>query len=304
MHTSGPSNKSGLSSASIYVNHDGSIQLNTGSADIGQGSETALSQVAAEALGIPLSSVRVHSADTDSTPYDTGTFASSQMFVGGNAVLLAARSVVENLARALAGAKGLRRNDVAFADGVFTLPDGKLSFSEAASEVLGASKGRVVFGDGSYKAIEAPPVFAVCMVRVRRSELTGAIVITDVIETVDVGTIINRNIVKGQIEGGIAQGLGYGWMEGIETDRRTGKKITSDALLYKIPTAADLPSIHAASVPSHDPYGPFGAKSVGELTLVPVAAALAICVERASGELVRHLPLCTRFTLTTRADVG
>lgn len=295
MHTSGPSNKSGLSSASIYVNHDGSVQLNIGSADIGQGCETALSQVAAEVLGIPLSHVNVHAADTRSTPYDTGTFASSQMFVGGNAVLKAAKNTLESMTDALAKTKKIPREDIRFESGVFTLPDSELSFGEAARMVLFGGIGGVVFGEGVYKAEEAPPVFAVCMVRARRDALTGVITVTDIIETVDVGTVINRNIVKGQIEGGVVQGLGYGWMEQCETDRRVKKNYTSDALFYKIPTAADIPNLHAESVPSFDPHGPLGAKSIGELTLVPVSAAMAVCAERLTGKTVNRLPMSRQF---------
>ena len=308
MHTSGPSNKSGLSSASIYVNRDGSVQLNLGAADIGQGSDTSLAQVAAEVLGIPLSLINVHSADTQSTPYDTGTFASSQMFVGGNAVVLAARDTIQNLTRALACVKAtgntenISEGEIKFDGGIFTLGNETLTFEQAAKLVLFAERGRVIFGEGSYKAVEAPPVFAVCMVRATFDELSGGVTVTDIIETVDAGTVINQNIVKGQIEGGIAQGLGYGWMEALQNDPRTGKKFTSDMLLYKIPTPRDMPRLHAASVPSYDPYGPLGAKSVGELTLVPVAAALAVCVERATGEQVAELPLSTRFLLEVNGE--
>ncbi|MCL2532400.1 MAG: molybdopterin-dependent oxidoreductase [Oscillospiraceae bacterium] len=302
MHTSGPSNKSGMSSASIYLNRDGSVQLNLGTADIGQGSETAMAQVAAEVLGIKLECVNVHAADTASTPYDTGTFASSQMFVGGNAVVLAAKSMIKNLATALADVRGVSAAQVGFAGGVFSLPDGQCSFADAAEQVLyGGDNSRVVFGEGSYKAVEAPPVFAVCLVRTQRDMLTGVLTITDAIQTVDAGNVINKNIVRGQIEGGMAQGLGYGWMEQLETDRRTGKHITSDALLYKIPTAQDIPSLYSAAVDSYDEFGPLGAKSIGELTLVPVAAALAISAERSCGKEIFSLPLSKGLLLTRAA---
>ena len=297
MHTSGPSNKSGLSSASIYLNRDGSIQLNLGTADIGQGSETALAQVAAEMLYLPLSRVNVHAGDTQSTPYDTGTFASSQMFVGGNAVVLAARDIVANLTRALAEVKRVNPAEVAFEAGVFTIEGERFNLSRAAEMVLYGTPGRVIIGEGSFKATEAPPVFAVCLVRLRLDEISGALTVTDIIEVVDIGTVVNPNIVKGQIEGGVVQGLGYGWMEQLEIDRRTGKTLTSDGLLYKIPTPRDLPRLHAATVPGYDPFGPLGAKSVGELTLVPVAAALAAGAERATGESVVKLPLSTQFLL-------
>ncbi|MCL1993530.1 MAG: xanthine dehydrogenase family protein molybdopterin-binding subunit [Spirochaetes bacterium] len=292
MHTSGPSNKSGLSSASIYVNSDGSVQLNLGTADIGQGSETAMAQVAAQILGIPLEFVRVHSADTQSTPYDTGTFASSQMFVGGNAVVLAAKATLVNMGQALATAMGLSHDDVSCENGSFTMPGASYTFSQAAKYLMYEGGGRVIFGEASYKAQEAPPVFAVCLARTEKNSRTGAITVTDIIETVDVGTVINRGIVLGQIEGGIVQGLGYGWMERLQRVRRSGKHITSDTLHYKVPTSLDMPELYAGTVNSYDPYGPLGAKSVGELTLVPVAAALAASVERATGNKVNSLPFC------------
>lgn len=303
MHTSGPSNKSGLSSASIYVNPDGSIQLNLGTADIGQGSETAMAQVAAEVLGIPLSAVRVHAADTQSAPYDTGTFGSSQMFVGGNAVVKAAESAIEHLRLTLARQKKLDHTAVLFSDGRFFFPqEESLSFAEAVHFSFYHDAGTVIFGEASYKATEAPPVFSVCMVRCEENIASGSICITDLIQTVDAGKVINQNIVKGQIEGGMIQGLGYGWMEEVETDKRTGKHITADALLYKIPTAMDVPNLHTAAVDGYDPHGPLGAKSVGELTLVPVAPALAICVERMTGKQIHRLPLSRLVSLTAKRE--
>ncbi|UQZ87799.1 hypothetical protein C4J81_00630 [Deltaproteobacteria bacterium Smac51] len=302
MHTSGPSNKSGLSSASIYLNRDGSIQLNLGTADIGQGSETALAQVAAETLHLPLSRVSVHAGDTRSTPYDTGTFASSQMFVGGNAVVMAARDVINNLTCALAETRGVDSDEVTFEAGLFKIGSEHLTMSQAAELVLYGTPGRVIIGEGSFKATEAPPVFAVCLVRVCLDKISGALTITDIAEVVDIGTVVNPNIVRGQIEGGVVQGLGYGWMEQLEIERRTGKNITSDGLLYKVPTPMDLPRLHAATVPGYDPFGPLGAKSVGELTLVPVAAALAIGAERATGESVNKLPLSNQFLLDANGE--
>ncbi len=295
MHTSGPSNKTGLSSAIISVNDDGSVILKTGSADIGQGSETALSQVALETLGIDLNKVTVVSGDTLLSPYDTGTFASSQMFVAGNAVLNAAYDVIFKLKEALSKVLNVDSNMIKWDNYAFKVGEEDVySFVEAVKITYFTSP---IIGSASYKAIEAPPVFAVCLVRMIQDPLTYVLNITDIIETVDVGTVINKNIVKGQIEGGVLQGLGYGIMEQMQNDIRTKRPITSDFLLYKIPTSLDMPNIHGCSVESYDSYGPYGAKSVGELTIVPVAAAIANCVSNLTKDKINELPLSNKYII-------
>ena len=247
-HTSGPSNAEGLSSCLVLLNDDGSVNLMTGSADIGQGSETSLSQIVAEELEINFEDVRVTAADTRHTPYDSGTYASSQIFVAGNAALRAARDLKENFREALARHFPTSPEKIRFAGGRVFIPgdsgETDLSFQEAAAKVTFGGKGTIIMGQSSYKAEDSPLPFAVCWAKVAVDTITRTVKVRHIIQAVDVGTPINPEVVRGQVEGGISMGVGYALTEQIEFDPRARKPSSADLLHYKIPTALDMPEFH------------------------------------------------------------
>ncbi len=301
MHTSGASNNTGMSSAVIMIHYDGSATLLTGSADMGQGSETALSQIVAEILGIALSDVQVTAADTLHTPYETGSFASSQAYVAGHAVHAAAREVIEQTRASLAVKYGLKTEDIFHENRQFQfIQEGKsvsLTFQEAIAATHYGETGTVVIGRSSFKAVHSAPPFAACWAKVAFDRLTNSIHVRHVIEVADVGTPINPDIVTGQIEGGIAMGVGYALMEDLEMDGKLSKPLTNDLLACKIPTTLDLPEIHTHIVSSYEPSGPLGAKSVGEMTVIPVAPAIVNAVAAATGREISRLPLSKYFNI-------
>lgn len=294
-HSSGPSNRDGLSSAVVMANDDGSVILSIGSADIGQGSETVMAQIAAETLGMPFADVYVNAADTGNTPYDTGTFASGVTFVCGNAVRLACLDMRKKLVSGLARYYEVDDNEIEEFDNMFKVPDSEkplINFKEAINKIAFGMKGMVVIGEGSYKALSSPPPFAVCMARSQYNKLTNQINITDIIEVVDVGTAINPDQVRAQVHGGVSMGYGYAMMEDLEFNRRVKKVHSTDLLHFKAPLMNDMPNIHAdIADSSSDPAGPFGAKSVGELAQVPVAPAIANSVSRATGIEISSMPI-------------
>jgi CO/xanthine dehydrogenase Mo-binding subunit len=294
-HTSGPSSKEGLSSCVISANDDGSIQLMTGSADIGQGSETTLCQVAAEELGLEVGDITIRAADTATTPYDTGTFASSQMYLSGNAVQKAAADLLEKLKAALGHIYRIGPEKITRSKGFLTLISEKetkiLSFKQAVKEIAFHEHGAVLLGSSSYKAQESPPPFAVCWAKVVWDQAANTLEVKHVIEAVDVGTAVNPEVVIGQVQGGIAMGFGYAMLEQIEIDPRAAKPISSDLLHYKVPLSLDAPQAHVYIARSYEPTGPFGAKSVGEMATVPVAAAIGNAVAQALGQEIKSLPL-------------
>jgi CO/xanthine dehydrogenase Mo-binding subunit len=293
-HTSGPSSNEGMSACMMIANDDGTVQLMTGSADIGQGSETTLSQVAADVLGIELFDVGVTAADTRHTPYDTGTFASSQMYVGGNAVKKAAEDLLSRLKTALVEKYEIIEDQITWRNHRFEISlkgtTCYLNFKAAIQEVTFHQKGAVLMGSSSFKAGVSPPPFAVCWAQVAFDKKANCIKVLHVIEAVDVGTAVNPKIVSGQVEGGIAMGVGYAMMEQIEINHRCQKPVTSDLLHYRTPLATDMPKTHVYIAKSYEPTGPLGAKSVGELATVPVAAAIANAIANATGEPVNQLP--------------
>jgi len=293
-----------MSSAVILVNDDGSANLLSGSADMGQGSETALSQIVAEVLGIELSDVTVTAADTLYTPYETGSFASSQAYVAGNAVYAAAEDIIEKVKTALAKFYEAEADQVEWNDGLFRLlahgEKIRLTFKEAISKITFNETGTVVIGRSSFKAQNSPPPFALCWAKVAFDKLTQSIEVRHIIQAVDVGTALNPDIVTGQIEGGIMMGLGYALMEQIEIDKRASKPSTNDLLTYKIPSIMDLPEIHTHIATSFEPTGPLGAKSVGEMTTIPVAPAIVNAVVAASGHDISSLPLTKFYNIKNR----
>ena len=195
----------------------------TGSADMGQGSETALSQIVAEVLGIPLDDVRVTAADTRHTPYETGSFASSQAYVAGHAVNGAAMDVIDQIRVALGTRYGLETAAIAFENRRFLFrKDEKrvsMSFKEAVKKIHYGETGTVVTGRASFKASHSAPPFAACWANVAFDPLTNRIEVRHVIQVADVGTPINRDIVTGQLEGALPWGSGMPswkilrWME-------------------------------------------------------------------------------------------
>ena len=257
------------------------------------------SQIAAESLGIPLSSVRITAADTLLTPYDTGTFGSSQTFICGNAVTRACEDlkgkVMAQLREIYPGSE-IEEKDHRYrirTDG----EEQELSFPEAVRKVMFDVKGGVMIGSGTYKAAACPNPFSVCFVKAEYHKKLNAIRLLDVIQVVDVGTPINRMTVEGQLEGGIAQGVGYALYERMELNPRSKRTLSSDLLHYRIPQMDDMPQTHVDMVDSFDPYGPHGAKSVGELATVPIAPAIVNAVRRASGQELNSLPLCDKFVI-------
>ncbi|MBQ1620685.1 MAG: molybdopterin-dependent oxidoreductase [Oscillospiraceae bacterium] len=298
-HGSGPSNKDGLSSAIIVLNDDATLQLFVGSSDIGQGSETMESQIAAELIGVPLEDIRITAADTRITPYDTGTFGSSQTFICGNAVKRACEDFnnkfLAQLRDIYEGAEVSRVDDryvVKSADETI-----ELSFREATHKIMFDLRGGVIIGAGTYKAAACPNPFSVCFVKAEYHKKINAIRILDIIQVVDVGTPINRMTIAGQLEGGIQQGLGWALYEQMEINPRTRRTASTDLLHYRIPQMGDMPRTYVDMVDSYDPYGACGAKSVGELATVPVAPAVVNAVRHASGQDVSDLPLCSRFVI-------
>lgn len=295
-----------FSAAFVKVYHDGQVEVSCGSADIGTWSNTTLSQIAAEVLGVPLKDVTMLSMDTESTPVDMGSWGSRTIFTAGNAVLKAAKDSKEQI---LEGAAKLLKCEASLlnireVEGVVSVVDPKGSSVSLGEAVLASSSriGQSVYGRGHYEPdtelinrqfgtgnIAAAYTFAAQAVELSVEQDTGKVKLLNLVGAHDVGQAINPIAVEGQIEGGIVQGVGYGLMEKHKYDN--GRVVTASLMDYKIPTAMDIPHIVPIMVDSEDKEGPFGAKGVGEPGLVPVAPALANAVYNATGVLVKNLPL-------------
>jgi len=308
----------------IRLNEDGTVQLLLSTVDMGQGSDTALAQIAAEALGIDPGQVTIASPDTDLTPYDMATVSSRSTFFMGNAV----RDAVENLKQKIFGIAAelleVDRRDLIFAKGrvhvvgnpttgfdLQDIPQGESYYAGA----MHAGRGRPLMAEGTYTVKDATPldhdtgqganpsVFWMYFAQAAEVALdleTGRIRVLRIASAHDVGRTINPLLLEGQIEGACAMGIGEALYE--EMIQAGGYVINPDFLNYRLPTFLEMPEILTLPVENPHREGPFGAKGVGEAGVAAVAAAIANAVYDAAGIRVTGLPMTPEKIVQALAD--
>jgi CO/xanthine dehydrogenase Mo-binding subunit/aerobic-type carbon monoxide dehydrogenase small subunit (CoxS/CutS family) len=253
----------------IGVARDGSFTLFSGALDIGQGSNTIMTQIAAEALGVPASRIRLVTGDTDLTRDAGKTSASRQTFVSGNAARLAAEDLRAQLAR-------LGNTDLAalpeISPGFVAIGRGRFDPPTTALDAEGQGVPYATYG------------FAAQLAAIEVDTGLGTIKVLRIVAAHDVGRAVNPQQVEGQIHGGIAQGLGLALMEEYVPGR------TENLHDYLIPTIGDIPPIETLLIEDAEPLGPFGAKGIGEPALIPTAPAILNALHHATGVRVRRVP--------------
>ena len=285
-----------MGGASIKINEDGSFNLLVGATDLGTGSDTALGQIAAEALGVALSDIIVTSSDTDTTPFDVGAYASSTTYISGTAVLKAAEEVarkVRERASQLFKARGEEVNpdDVVLKDRHAVSPTGlKISMAEIALDSLHWRNQEQLMATASYVSPNSPPPFAAQFATVLVDIETGQVTVEELIMAVDAGVIINPVAASGQIEGGVAQALGYGVSEEMCYNSK-GQPRERNLVDYHIFRADEMPEIRSVFVQTYEETGPYGAKAVAEIPLDGAAPAIGNAVMDACGANVFDNPL-------------
>jgi CO/xanthine dehydrogenase Mo-binding subunit len=314
------------SGAIVRVLEDGSVLLNTGAVDIGQGSNTALTQICAQALKVPVEQIAIASPDTDGSPYNWGTTASRVTYVTGRSVVGAAAEVERKLKEHAAEMLECSTDDLELLAGgkvaVKGVAQRAVTFAQISGRAHWAAGGPVIgthswvfdtptFDPKRTAAIGLPFAqigvfsFAAVVVEVEVDAATGKVRVVGAWSACDVGRAINPTMVTGQIEGAFVQGMGYALTEEMVWD---GARLANPSLMdYKIPTFAELPpTLRSFIVESAEPSGPFGAKSVGELGINGVAAAIANAVAAATGARIRQLPLSAERVLdaTEAADAA
>ncbi|MEW6185149.1 MAG: molybdopterin cofactor-binding domain-containing protein [Thermodesulfobacteriota bacterium] len=310
----------------VKISEDGgTIQVRTGSAEIGQGSDTAMAMIAAEALGVPYEEVTVVSGDTDLS-VDLGAYSSRQTLMTGHATKEAAedakRQVLEVLSEQLnvPAEKISLRGGLVFFEGVSpdfetirieymkehrgwtdSPKEGDLTFKEAAR--LAYIKRGTIVGTGKYKppklggsfkgaAVGTSPAYG-CSAQIAEVTVdleTGEVTVDKVTDAHDCGLAINRTSVEGQMEGSVSMGLGEALFEEVKFDDQ-GKIINASLAEYKIPTALDVPPVESIIIESHEPNGPYGAKEVGEGAIMPTIPALINAIHDATGVRITELPV-------------
>ena len=280
-----------VGSASLKINDDGFYTLSIGAADMGTGCDTILAQIAAEVLECPLDNVTVLGADTDSSPYDSGSYASSTTYVTGKAVEQCAEQLKQKICQVGAGLLGLDESAVVFAGDAVTSEDGTQRATLA--QIAAASQ------CGSNTALEAvvthsseisPPPFMVGAAEVEVDLETGEAQVIRYEAAVDCGTPVNPNLARVQAEGGILQGIGMALTENVTYDDR-GMPQENSLMQYKIPARNDIGHIHVVFESSYEGTGPFGAKSIGEVVINTPLPAVADAIYHATHKRFYELPI-------------
>ncbi len=273
-----------MGAASIKINDDGSFNVLVGATDLGTGSDTVLSQIAAEVLGVPLEDIVIYSSDTDFTPFDTGAYASSTTYISGTAVKRAAEELREQI-KERAGLM-LKLDDwsgVTLRDRRAHAPDGRsLTLAAIALHSLHQDQQRQMMATASYVSPDSPPPFAGQFAEIELDIETGQITVEKLAMAVDCGVAINPITASGQVEGGMVQALGYAHCEEMVYDE-AGRMLNPALGPYKIYRADEMPELDVTLVQTLEPTGPFGAKAVAEIPKDGVAPALASAIYNATG---------------------
>lgn len=284
---------SGVDQAAVEIRlgDEGTYNLLIGATDMGTGCDTILAQMAAECLECDLDKISVHGVDTDVSPYDTGSYASSTTYVTGGAVIKTCEILKKKMTALAAEKMDCPVEHVEF-DGTrfYSMEDEKeISLSDLA-DASHFNRNDVMSASESFTSPVSPPPFMAGIVEIELDKETGQVEIIDYAAAVDCGTPINRNLARVQTEGGIVQGIGMALFENIQY-RDDGMMMNNSFMQYKIPTRIDMGKIHVEFESTYEPTGPFGAKSIGEIVINTPSPALANAIYHACGVRLHELPM-------------
>ncbi|QRN86358.1 molybdopterin-dependent oxidoreductase [Clostridia bacterium] len=272
--------------ATLKLNSDGFFTLLIGSADMGTGCDTILAQMAADALEVPYESIVVNSADTDVSPYDDGSYASSTTYVTGTAVVKAAADMIKRLKEEVAKLWKLDLEEISYREGVFTGADNEIDLNHLSYEL----NSEQISVTRSHKCAKEAPPYKSGFAKVEVDLETGKIKVNEFNAVVDCGTPINPNLATVQTQGGVLQGIGMALFEEINYSQ-SGDELNDSFMTYKLPCKKEAPKINVEFADSYEPSGPFGAKSIGEVVINAAAPAVIHAIYKATGIWFRELPV-------------
>ena len=292
IHSSGIAN---IDSATVVVRmvEDGTYILLTGSSDLGTGSDTVLAQITAKSLNTNMDRITVYSGDTDACPYDTGAYASCTTYLTGNAIVRACAKLKDKILK-------IAEKKLNVPSSFLELREDRVCHREdeniyvllstlGQESVLGADS-EVLMSNTTFGMSESPRPFIAGFAEIELDKSTGEVKVVNYVAVVDCGTVINPNLARIQVEGGITQGIGIALYEDVKYSD-TGRLLTDSFIQYNVPTKKDIGNIIVDFQPDYEPTGPFGAKSIGEVVIHTPPPAIANAVYNATGVYIRDLPI-------------
>lgn len=281
-----------VGSVQLRLNDDGFYTLMLGCSDMGTGCDTILAQMTADCMGCDLDKIVTYGVDTDQSPYDSGSYASSTTYITGMAVVKACEIMTKKIMHASSELLGIAKEDLTF-DGerVFAIADEKngITLAELVTK-LQAGTGEILYAQASHTSPTSPPPFMAGAAEIEIDLETGKITPIDYAACVDCGTVVNTNLARIQTEGGLVQGIGMTLYEDVQYNQK-GNLLNRNFMQYKIPTRIDMGQVRVEFEESYEPSGPFGAKSIGEVVINTPAPAIADAVYNATGLRFRTMPI-------------
>lgn len=288
-----------MASASMKMNEDGSFNLHVGATDLGTGSDTVLSQIAAEVLGVPVEKIIILSSDTDLTPFDVGAYASSTTYLSGRAVEKCALKIKEQIMETASGILAVPVEELTFGEGVVYTSDRskETTLGQICTYALYTRDQYQIQASASHVAEESPPPFMAQFAEVEVDTETGEVKVVHFVSAVDCGRAINPRLAEGQVEGAAINGISYALHEDYIFSSR-GRMLNDSFWDYKIFTAPDIPQMDTIIVESGEETGPFGAKSISEIGLNGPMPAIANAIYDAVGIRLYDAPFTPEKVLT------
>lgn len=294
-----------FSEISLKVNSDATVSVLTGDSDIGQGSDTVVAQIVAEELGVPLEDIKIISRDTDITPVSMGTWGTRVTFISGNAARKAAADARRQLFEVASQMLEADPDDLEARNGKIYIQGSSnpsLAVSQVAYESI-VKRGKTITSKEVYSPPNtAPPdlktgygnycptyAFGVQVAEVEVDRETGKVKVIKITAVHDVGKALNPLLIEGQVEGGVSMGMGYALLEKLQWEN--GQTLNPNFCTYKVVNSTEIPPLEIRLIETMDPDGPFGAKGVGEPTVIPTAPAIANAIAHAVGVRIKDLPI-------------
>ena len=297
------------SSCRMVLNQDGSIQVQTGETEIGQGCDTAYAQMAADAVGIPFEKVHMISTqDTDVTPFGLGAYASRQTYIGGFSIRQTGQLLKERILTYAVELTRQTRANLDLIDGkIVRISDGRelMDLGELATEALySLEHSQHITAESTYQIKNNAYSFGCTFAEVEVDIPMCKVKLLNIVNVHDCGTLINPALAEAQVHGGMSMGIGYGLSEELKFDPKTGKPLNNNLLDYKLSTFMDHPHLQAAFVENPEPTSPYGTKALGEPPACSPAPAIRNAILQATGVAMNQAPMSPQALFARFSEEG